>query len=97
MISSIKMIKFNNWEGLLVKEIKKYRRRERLLLFVIFSLEGIGRSISNFFPLLSALICFWIYTTYIGELSVSDSFSLILLFSNLIHPILQSLDGIVIR
>ena len=64
---------------------------------MVFGLEGLARSISYFLPLFSALVCFWVYTRFIGNLSVSDTFSLILLFNNLIHPILLSLNGIMVR
>ena len=97
VIESIKMIKFNAWEDMIIDEINEYRLKERRLIFIVFMLEGIGSSVSYFLPLLAALICFWIQTQKSEKMSISDTYALILLFNNLIHPILLSLRGIVVR
>jgi hypothetical protein len=60
----------------------------------IFVLDGLARSIGMFLPMIAGLICFWVYTRYIGKLSLGEVYSLLLLFNNLLHPIVVTLIAI---
>ena len=64
------------------------------MIFKMFILDGLARSVGMFLPMVSGLICFWIYTKFIGKLSLGEVYSLLMLFNNLLHPIVVTLIAI---
>jgi len=94
IIHGIKMIKFNTWERVLTHQIKVLREQERQLISSYFLWEGTARSIGYFLPLSSGIVCFWVYINFIGDLSIADTYAMLILFNNLLHPIIVALDAL---
>ena len=94
IISGINTIKFNGLEDVVAEQINGYRKAERKEIFKIFFYTGVGASIGEFIPLVFGLICFWLYTKYLGDLTLGKVFQLILVFRSLIGPIMGSLTAI---
>ena len=87
IVNGIKMIKFNAWEPMLIDQTQKIRQSERDTLFRYFLLKSISENLGLLIPLLCCLICFPIYKITADDLTVSKTFSLLTLFTNLLFPI----------
>ena len=87
VISGIKMIKFNAWEQIMIDQIDEMRLRERSILKKYFLIKGLILSFGVFSPLLCGVFIFWYYSTYRGGLTLPQTYALLAIFNNLIHPI----------
>lgn len=81
------MIKFNALEEIIEQEIKTYRQQERWLLLKGTLYSGLAKSVGIFLPMITMLISFYQYSIFYGELSIGNTFAIILLFKNIIHPL----------
>ena len=88
MIEGIAVIKYNAWEKIIDSQIRYVRKREISLLFKYYLYKGVGMSLGVFFPLISCLIVFWGYN-FLNEvpLTLPQTYSLLALFNNLLHPV----------
>lgn len=87
IVTGIKIIKFNAWEGNFINQIDGIRKKEKSNLINMFFIDGIISGIGNFTPLLCGLISIWLFNTYYERLTTAQTYSLIALYSNLAHPI----------
>ena len=87
IINGVTMIKLNGLEEVVSEQINGYRKAERKEIFKIFFYSGLGSSFGEFIPLLCGLVCFWLYTKYLGSLTLGKVFQLILVFRSLLGPI----------
>ena len=87
IVAGIKVIKFNTWEKYLIEKISKIRVAEKQLLFRMFFLRCMSGAISFLVPVLCSLICFSVFQNTIDLLTVGKVYSMLTLFTNLLHPV----------
>ena len=81
------MIKFNAWEKVMLSLFLDIRALEKPKISKVFSLQGIGQSISSGVPIICGLVCFSMYYVFIGDLKLSQTYSLLILFQLLLSPL----------
>ena len=91
------MIKLNAWEPIFIDEILTYRKLEKGYIRDQNFVSGVARGLGYFIPLLSTLICFWIYEIFYERLEVSEVYTLILVFNNLLHPVVLVIEAYEIK
>ena len=89
MINGIKMIKFNAYEKLIFSNIRALRIKERALLTVYYLVQGVITSLGVLSSMLCCFLTFWVTSTQ-GQMSISKTFTVLSLFTNLQHPINQA-------
>lgn len=87
VITSIKMLKFNALEDVVIQEIKEYRAKEKRSLMIFMMIRGSSRGLGIFFPLICMLCSIYLHSLIYGQLDLGSTYSIILLFGNIIHPI----------
>lgn len=86
-IKGIKMIKFNAWEKLIQTDFSKIRVLEKKTVVVQFIVQGLTDGITDLTPFIASILSFWLYNTYEGTLTIAQLFSVLTIYSSLIHPI----------
>ena len=61
IISGIKIIKFNAWEGIFNKLISGYRRKEAHQIWKTFTLYNLSQASSSFIPTVLGIVTFSLY------------------------------------
>lgn len=87
IIEGCKNIKFNAWEKIVLGICLKIRGEEKPKIGAIITLLGIQQGVAITIPTLCGLVCFSVHSTFVGSLSLSQTYSLLLLFNMLLRPL----------
>lgn len=71
----------------MIEKISKIRVAEKQLLFRMFFLRGVSGAISFMVPVVCCLVCFSVFQNKIDLLTVGKVYSMLTLFTNLLHPV----------
>ena len=85
-LNGIKNIKTNAWEDMIKKKANDFRAREvtelRKFLNYTQSFDGLDLSL----PIISVVLVIWLYTEYVGSLTVGDTVAMISFGNMIIIP-----------
>lgn len=87
VIVGSRVVKFNAWENVMSKIFKNLRAIEKPKIYRKFCLEGITLSMTSGIPILCGLACFSIYNTIYGQLTLSQTYSLLIYFQLMQNPL----------
>ena len=80
-IKGAKSMKFNAWEDMMRVKLKEIRSKETVFIAKVFANRGMSAICTGVVPAICSIICFSVYVKYVGDLSVADAYSVLLLFN----------------
>ena len=86
-INGIKIVKFNAWEKERIEKLDAMRKKEYNGIFKLFVYYGVNDMMNALNTPLIALMCFWIYYVFYGELTTAQIYSMLALVSGLDTPL----------
>jgi hypothetical protein len=78
----------------MIAKIQQIREIESKLLKKFFVLKQLSLSLRMLVPILCSLVCFSVYQSEFEVLTVAKAFSMLTLFTNLLHPVKVFFDSL---
>lgn len=94
IIAGAKSVKLNAWENVMKEKLREMRQREKNKIISMFTLRGVAQSIVSSIPAFCGVVCFSLHgIVYDEKLTVSQTYSLLILFNLFLAPLQQIIQG----
>ena len=87
MVSGIKSVKFNAWENFMFQKLKKIRLNEKSMFISVQVIKTMGDVVIRVVPALNGIVCFTIYQSAVGDLTLSKAYSVLIMLNLLVQPL----------